>query len=548
MAEPARLGTLPRVGDRIDRYEVVAEIAHGGMAAVYAVRRTSIGGFDKLLAMKVLLPHLQNEKQFVDMFLDEARIGSKIQHPNVVGLFDLGEHDGSPFMVMDYLRGQSLSRVVKKARKTSTRLPLGFFCRIMAQTAEGLHGAHEARGSDGELLSVVHRDVSPQNIHIGYDGQVKVVDFGIAAARGRISSTRSGELKGKFTYLAPEQIDRAGELDRRVDIWAFGVVAWELFAGRRLFKADDDGRRLWKILNMEIPPLSEVAPGVPGGLATLVMGCLNRNPKQRPSDCQVLAQEFGKVARQLGSDTAGDISREVRALFASEKAVEEERLSAAQRKGPAPPLIDEPTSEPSVQTQTEGRPGNPAILLGDDELGRRPSRTPVLMALCAAGVAVGLIAFVAFGRGGGEASPEPGGRRTGGGPACAARACAGGGRGHGRGLPEEAAVETVRIGVSVDPEARLVLVGGERRRDNPLRLELLPDQTVEVELVSPSGGIQRYEVTAADDGQTLELAEEAAEEVAEAPGRRPRDRAAGRTAMGSAMMGTGMRALLNNPY
>jgi len=539
--ERATLGTLPRPGERIDRYDVIAEVAHGGMAAVYAVRRSSIGGFDKTLAMKVLLPHLRSERRFVEMFLDEARIASTIQHPNVVHVFDLGEHDGSPFMVMEFLRGQSLNRILKKTRQGGPRLPLGLLCRVLADSASGLHAAHETRGADGEPLNVVHRDVSPQNIHVGYDGQVKIVDFGIAAARGRIAATRTGEVKGKLTYLSPEQIDRSSPVDRRTDIWALGVVAWELFARRRLFKAEDDGTRIWKIMNMEIPDLRAAVPGVPRAVAEVVMRCLERAPAARPATCQQIATVLDRAARELGGDSTAELSNHVSTLFAAEKAVEEERLAAALREGPPPPLVEgDPTSEPSlsaVRTRSEQ-----SVVAIRDSRWRRLAVAGVALVALLAGVG-----FYALGSPPDAPASAPGPDDTTHGPASSAPA---------KTVteptpdpdpspptalpatPQAPAPSARSITVRVDEAARLVLVDGERREGNPLVIALGEDGRAEVELVARDGRIVRREVTEADDGSSLAFEPET--EPASRGTRSVRGTRDGRN--------MGMRALIDNPY
>jgi serine/threonine-protein kinase len=526
VGEAAPLGTLPRIGERVDRYEVVAEVAHGGMAAVYAVRRSSIGGFDKILAMKVLLPHLQNERQYVDMFLDEARIASRIEHPNVVHVFDVGEHQGAPFMVMEFLRGQSLSRIRKKAHASDTPLSLGFLCRVLAQTAEGLHAAHEVRDADGELLHVVHRDVSPQNVHVGYDGQVKIVDFGIAAARGRISATRSGELKGKLAYVAPEQIDRSSRIDYRTDLWALGVTAWELFAGRRLFKADDDGTRLWKILNMEVPDLRKTAPQTPADVAAAIMCCLERTPDDRPASALFVAETFTAAARKHGFTRNADVAASINALFASERAISEERLSAAMRDAPVPIVESERTSESgSLPSSTSDM--KIAIVGGT----RRPRWLPVVAALALA-AAIGTVGALAVSDPAEDEALEQMTTETPPPPE-----------------PDPApAAETITV--HVDPDARLVLVDGERRSDNPLAIEVSDDEPVTVELVAPDGEIVRHEVGVADDGRTLSLPElePVAEpaEAAPAPAPMRRTRRTTKTDRDRSMMGR--RGILANPY
>jgi serine/threonine-protein kinase len=389
--------------DVVGRYEVVAELAHGGMAAVLVVRRAGVEGFDKLLAMKVMLPHLAGERKYVDMFLDEARIAAHIQHRNVVQVFDVGEHEGVPHLVMELLRGQALSRIQKKLRPEGRWMKPGHSLAVLAQAADGLHAAHETRGADGAPLHVVHRDVSPHNVHVGYDGQVKVLDFGIAAAAGRISSTRSGEIKGKFSYLAPEQITRSTELDRRVDVWALGVVAWEQLAGRRLFAAKDEGTLLWKVLNEPVPSLRDLTSSIPRAACECVMACLERDPDDRPRTCEEVAEVLWRACDELGDASPRSLGAWMSEEFARDRLLEQERLSAALRRGPPPPIKEpEADSADAVSVEVEA----PTRL--ERPKGRR--RPTGLLVSAAALTALGLGALVwAFAGGGEEPLPSESG-------------------------------------------------------------------------------------------------------------------------------------------
>jgi serine/threonine-protein kinase len=226
--------------ERIGRYELCFELASGGMASVYLARAEGSPGFEKLVALKRIHPHLADERGYVEMFLDEARIASRITHANVCSVFDFGESDGEYFIAMEYLVGEPLSRVQRRVvvnaeQRTSPLLPARM-ARIIADACEGLHAAHELRDASGESLNVVHRDVSADNLFITYDGAAQVVDFGIAHARQRLHQTEAGQVKGTFPYMAPEQMT-AAVVDRRVDVWALGAVLWELLALRRLFFA-----------------------------------------------------------------------------------------------------------------------------------------------------------------------------------------------------------------------------------------------------------------------------------------------------------------------
>lgn len=193
------------------------------MASVWVARTTGDGGFVHVCAVKRVHPHLAKQKQFVDMFLDEARIAARIQHPNVCRVFDFGLVEGVPYLAMEYLAGVSFSAVLACLSREPHPNRLVATCALVSEAAAGLHAAHELLDPNGAPLDVVHRDISPQNLFLTFDGVVKVVDFGIASARDKVHETQTGEVKGKFAYMAPEQM-RGGRVDRRADVWSLGVV------------------------------------------------------------------------------------------------------------------------------------------------------------------------------------------------------------------------------------------------------------------------------------------------------------------------------------
>ena len=215
------------------RYELLRPVARGGMAIVWLARVKGKLGFEKLVAVKTILPHLAKDESFRTMFLDEARIASRIRHPHVASMEDLGEDDGTLYMVLEWIHGDSLARLFDAASKSGRPVPLDVLLRILADACAGLHSAHELRGEDGRSLDVVHRDVSPQNLLVTSAGVTKVIDFGIAKALDRVAEqTRVGLLKGKVEYSAPEAV-RMKPCDRRVDVWALGVILYQFLAGRR---------------------------------------------------------------------------------------------------------------------------------------------------------------------------------------------------------------------------------------------------------------------------------------------------------------------------
>jgi tRNA A-37 threonylcarbamoyl transferase component Bud32 len=228
----------------IDRYELVAEIAAGGMATVYLARLSGVGGFQRFVAIKRLHPHLANEREFVEMFLDEARLAAGIHHPNVVPIMEVGASERGYYIVMEYIEGDTLARLLARAASSAERLPPDISLRVVIDMLAGLHAAHELRDEMGQPTELVHRDVSPQNVLVGTDGIARITDFGVARASTRLSATRVGQLKGKIAYMAPEQAMGKSDVDRRADVFAAGIVLWEVLAGTRLFKAENEAGTL----------------------------------------------------------------------------------------------------------------------------------------------------------------------------------------------------------------------------------------------------------------------------------------------------------------
>lgn len=291
------------VDQRLGRYRLFFEIASGGMATVYLARTDGYSGFDKMVALKRIHPHLAKEKSFVEMFLDEARIAARINHPNVCGVFDFGETNGQYYIAMEYLAGEPLSRVLKAIWhrpeiKDSPKL-YAYAARIVADSCEGLHAAHDLRDASGEFLNVVHRDVSPHNLFLTYDGSVRVVDFGIASARNRLHHTSAGEVKGKFAYMAPEQLRGKG-VDRRADVWSLGVVLWEMTTMKRLFRRKTEMETIFAVASEAIPRASSVRPQIPAELDDIIAKALTREPEQRYQNARELGKDLLKFLSRSG--------------------------------------------------------------------------------------------------------------------------------------------------------------------------------------------------------------------------------------------------------
>jgi serine/threonine-protein kinase len=345
--------------EKIGRYELCFELASGGMASVYLARAGGAPGFQKLVALKRIHAHLAKEKEYVEMFLDEARIASRITHANVCSVFDFGEADGEYFIAMEYLVGEPLSRVhrrvVANADQRSSLLLPSRMARIIAQACEGLHAAHELNDADGRSLNVVHRDVSAENLFVTYDGDTQVVDFGIAHARQRVHHTEAGQVKGTFPYMAPEQMT-AAVVDRRVDVWALGAVLWELLTLRRLFLRDTDVNTMYAVLSGEIRPPSEYRSDVPPKLDEIVLKALQRNPDERWQS----AREMGKALRRFlakQEDLVGpaEIAEWMAELFPNGEARKHHLMEIA-RTSPTQITADSP-----YQTELKSRQRNMVI-------------------------------------------------------------------------------------------------------------------------------------------------------------------------------------------
>ncbi|MGK4000472.1 protein kinase domain-containing protein [Sorangium sp. So ce1024] len=277
------------------RYESLRAIASGGMATVYLGRALGAGGFERLVALKMMHPHIAAEPEFVAMFLDEARLAARVRHPNVVATFDLVE---DPLcLVMEYIEGPSLHLLLRTCARAKRPVPLGIALRIFLDVLAGLHAAHELTGSDGEPLHLVHRDVSPQNVLVGVDGVARITDFGVARAETRLMSTRGNALKGKLAYMAPEQI-RAQQVDRRSDVYSAGVVLWEMLTEERLFKADNDGALIAQIL--QGPPTGPrgVMPSVPAAIDLICLRALSADPNGRFPTAAAFAEALEEAAAQ----------------------------------------------------------------------------------------------------------------------------------------------------------------------------------------------------------------------------------------------------------
>ncbi|MHB1844410.1 MAG: serine/threonine-protein kinase [Deltaproteobacteria bacterium] len=289
----------------LGRYRLTRKLATGGMAEIWLATIEGPERFQKRVVVKKILPNLAEDEEFVRMFLDEARIAARLNHPNIAQIFDLGEVDGAYYIAMEYIPGKDLRRVYQDSVKAERTLPIPLAVRILIESAQALDYAHAATDASGRALQIVHRDVSPQNVLVTFQGGVKLVDFGIAKAADQASATRAGVLKGKYSYMSPEQA--AGDpVDSRTDIFALGIVGYELATGFRLFKRENEVATLQAVRDCDVPAPSSVAPQVPRSLDRVLLKALAKDPGERYRTAGQLAlalEEFLLLGQYPASGT-----------------------------------------------------------------------------------------------------------------------------------------------------------------------------------------------------------------------------------------------------
>jgi serine/threonine-protein kinase len=331
---------------RLGRYVIVGEVAEGGMGRIYLARVVGHGGFEKPVALKVMHQRLvERSAELAEMFLDEARVNSLVRHQNVCAVLDFGEAQGVRYLVMEYMVGQTLLEVLRRLHVTRAERESPMFwvlaARIVAEACEGLHAAHTAVDERGNPMHVVHRDISPENVFVTYDGAVKVFDFGVARASGQRHQTVVGTFKGKFAYASPEAFS-AKPVDARTDIWSMGVALWETLAGAALFYRPSDAETMGAIFQEPIPLVGSIRRGCPPELDRVVQKALERDVTRRYQSAREMARDLNRFAvragEHVGTAEIGDFMRrlfpdEHRAAMATSHAVA--KLGAAVDAAPA---------------------------------------------------------------------------------------------------------------------------------------------------------------------------------------------------------------------
>jgi serine/threonine protein kinase len=307
---------------------LLERIAVGGMAEVFVAKAFGVEGFERLLAIKKILPNMGEDAEFIRMFVDEARIAVQLSHANIVQVLELGKHDENLYIAMEYISGRDLRQLMERFRRLQQPMPIAQACLVMAEVCEALDYAHRKKDARGHPLGIVHRDVSPQNVLVSFDGEVKLIDFGIAKAESRLQNTQAGILKGKFSYMSPEQVQGL-PVDGRSDIFAAGILLWELVCGEKLFTGESDFAVLEKVRNGLVPSPRRVSRSVPEGLERVILKALATDPKERYQTASALHDELMRFT-MVGDLVYGSrqLAEWLRAEFKADYEKEQGRLSS----------------------------------------------------------------------------------------------------------------------------------------------------------------------------------------------------------------------------
>jgi len=321
-----------RQGRKFGRYQLLLEMARGGMAALYLARISGPERFEKMLVVKLIHEHLATEEEFIQMFLDEARITAMIQHPNVATVHEMGKEEDTYYLAIEYIHGQNLRDVLRSAVRMPDVLHWSHAVQIVADAAAGLHAAHDVTNSDGLPLGIVHRDVSPANILVSYGGDVKVIDFGIAFAAERLTQTRTGMVKGKAAYMSPEHV--CGDpMDRRSDIFSLGTVLYESVTMRRLFRADNEAATLLRVRDCVVPPPRQSKPELPAELDRILLKALARNPDDRYNTAGEFSDDLSALLMKSNNFVnRKELGRTMEKLFHDRRIMREQQIKIAQEE------------------------------------------------------------------------------------------------------------------------------------------------------------------------------------------------------------------------
>jgi TonB family protein len=459
-AEP-REAVAPSGPDRFGQYELLERIASGGMAELFRARRSGVEGFQKIVAIKKILPHIADNDEFITMFADEAKVAAQLNHPNIVHIYDLGKiESGGYFIAMEYVEGTDLRTVLRSGREVGLSLPIPLAVYVACKVASALDYAHRRRDPRGEELRIVHRDVSPQNILISHEGEIKLCDFGIAKADRKVSRTESGSLKGKLQYMSPEQA-WGKSIDHRSDLFSLGTVLHEMLTGERLFRGDSDMMVLELVRKAEVPPPSRINPDVPVALDQIVMKALSREPADRYGTGSELLRDLEAVLYSYtpapgSADVAIYLNRlgEARAASPAPEVSAPARTAPPEKLAPRPTAVElppppvpsrEPATPASASVPSPETAPKPAEVFGSFSAAQveseKKGRLPLYAGLAAVVVIGGALALI-LGRKGAQ-PPPPASSPT---PVPVAAAATGT-------LPVSAATPGVTSAAALDPKA-----------------------------------------------------------------------------------------------
>ncbi len=373
---------------KFGKYVLLERINVGGMAEVFKAKSFGVEGFEKMLAIKRILPNIAEDEEFITMFIDEAKIAVQLNHANIAQIYDLGKIDDSFFIALEYISGKDLRTIWDRHKKRGLLLPIPMSVYIMSRVCEGLDYAHRKKDAGGRDLNIVHRDVSPQNCLISYEGEVKVIDFGIAKAANKASKTQAGILKGKFGYMSPEQV-RGLPLDRRSDIFSTGIILYELLTGERLFVGESDFSTLEKVRNVEILPPSTYNRKIPDSLEKIVLKALSKDPDDRYQSAYDLQEELQRflilnktnfarkdLANYMKRAFKADIERALKRQAAYQNAAPEDAVESTASGQTAPGMPPKTASPPKPVANARPAPVKPPpaaakpppeVFVGDDD-------------------------------------------------------------------------------------------------------------------------------------------------------------------------------------
>jgi serine/threonine-protein kinase len=396
-ADPSSQSTSSSGPRIVGEYELLVRIGRGGMGAVYLGRKhAQASGLGRLVAIKVLHPHLAEDEDSITMFLDEAQLASRLHHPNTVAVLDIGRHEETPYVVMEYVEGAPLSALLKRSKEER---PPRLIVPVIIDALLGLHAAHTLEDDDGTPLNLVHRDVSPGNILVGTDGRSRITDFGVAKAEARVTHTKTGVRKGKLDYMSPEQLTSPKEVDWRSDIFAAGVILWNALTGKHLFRGENAPETMHKLLNKEIPPPSEVGLQPPSDFDDICLRALERDREKRYQSAEEMADALRDAA--LASEHLGpvsEVSNWIRSQFDEHLQQRRQAIRKASERRNASPGDQHTGTFASLPSLTmSGAPGTQTSVssAGQPEGASRRWLVPLLSALIGGVVVAGVLLWAA---------------------------------------------------------------------------------------------------------------------------------------------------------